>query len=602
MVKGVIRIIEGMLKGGEYRVDDRLTVGRNPENSLQLLCMRASRFHAVVEKRQDDVFWIQDLGSTSGTLVNGEMVTDRQLKDGDQLAIGDTTMQFHLEQREGRESQTNSPTTIPSPLTDKHITRISFDTPERPGATAELKMNSVRGLTQVSGADEMGQELQRLVKAYNALFQANQLISSEAQPESTYKKILHQLLAVVPADRGIIMVRDHISGELVLMASLAKDPKIDISHIRVSRTIVNKAMDQRVAVLTCDAMQDYQFARQSSIHAQNIRSAICAPLLYRDDEVLGVIYLDTQSILQTFDQDMLQLVTAVAGPAAIAIKNATYIEELKSKSEEIRQGYMATINVLTRSIEARDKYTIGHAWRVTRFALALAEALGWDEEQQRALEIGSLLHDVGKVGVEDAVLCKVGRLTEDEYSVMKGHPQIGARILKDVSFLQLAMPCIRSHHERWDGRGYPDGLTAEEIPVEGRILAIADAFDAMTSNRVYRKGMGSEKAVSQLRECAGSQFDPQLAKLFVALFEEGKVDYVMQNRALDQSAVHVLCPSCSTHLGLDDESKPGDRITCPVCHKELKLVLLHDQLVAQLHTSSHHTLQLSKTETGQKQE
>ena len=580
MLKGVVRIVDGMLKGGEYKIDKSLSIGRNPENNLQLLCMRASRFHAIIELRDEGQYWLRDLGSTSGTLVNGEMVTERKLVQGDEVSIGDTTLLFRVDSQE----------LPPSPLRDKHITRISFDNPENLGATAEIKMTDIRGLTPPSSPDSVSGELEKMVQRYQALYQANQLISSEAPPEGTYNEVLKHLFAVVPADRGIIMVKNTASGELVLMSSLARDPRIDISHVRVSETIISKAMKDGVATMTSDAMQDYQFARQASIHAQNIRSAICVPLLYREEEVLGVIYLDTQNIIRPFDKDMLELVTAVAGPAAIAIKNATYIDELKAKSDELRQAYLSTINVLTRSIEARDKYTIGHAWRVTRFAMALADALDWTEEQKHALEMGGVLHDVGKVGVEDAVLCKNGRLTNDEYTIMKSHPEIGARILKDVHFLQPAIPYIRDHHERWDGRGYPGGKTGDEISPEGRILSVADAFDAMTSNRIYRDGMPPEAAIAELKKCSDAQFDPSLVPLFTELFKNGKVDYVLQNKAREGRC--VLCPSCSTYVELKDEAEAGDRISCPVCKRELKIMGATDGLVAQLYTATHTTIEI----------
>ena len=579
MLKGVIRIVDGMLKGGEYKIDKSLSIGRNPENSLQLLCMRASRFHALVELRGEQEYWLRDLGSTSGTLVNGDMVTERKLKQGDEICIGDTTLQFRMDSQE----------LPPSPLKDRHVTRISFDNPENLGATAEIKMTEIKGLTPFS-PDSAGSELEQMVKQYQALYQANQLIASEAPPEKTHNEILEHLFDVVPADRGIIMVKDSMSAELKLMASRARDPRIDISHIRVSETIISKAMEDGVATITSDAMQDYQFASQASIHAQNIRSAICVPLLYREEEVLGVLYLDTQNIIRPFNKDMLELVTAVAGPAAIAIKNATYIEELKAKSDELRQAYLSTINVLTRSIEARDKYTIGHAWRVTRFAMALADDLGWTDQQKDALEMGGVLHDVGKVGVGDAVLCKNGRLTDDEYLVMKSHPEIGARILKDVHFLQPAIPYIRDHHERWDGHGYPGKKAGDEISMEGRILAVADAFDAMTSNRIYRDGMPPEVAMAELKKCSGSQFDPTLVPMFVQIFMDGKVDYVLQNKAREGQS--VLCPSCSTYVELKDGTVAGDRISCPICKRELKISRSPDGFLAQLYTATHSTIEI----------
>jgi len=570
MSKGTIIILDGMLKGGEFEVDKRLTIGRNRDNHIQIPYMRTSRFHAEVVPK-DGGYWLRDLNSTSGTFVNGELVLDKSLNHGDEIVIGNCKLQFLLSDQARPQPQSAT------------VTRISFDnaTADTATTTAEMGLAQPDQLLRAYSGENTQEELKKLILRYSALYQANHLISSEAPPASTYNEILKQILAVVPADRGIVMVKDPNTEELVVMASRARKEGVDLSHVSVSRTIINKSMEQRVAVMTSDALQDYQFASQSSIIAQNIRSVICSPLLYGNDEVLGLIYLDTQSIVETFDQDMLKLVTAIAGPAAIAIKNSKYIDDLKQKSEELQQSYLNTITVITNSIEARDKYTIGHAWRVTRFSMAIATELGWDEEQKENLEMGGVLHDVGKVGIKDAILSKAGRLTDEEFGIMRLHPEIGSRILKDVPFLKPALPYVRCHHERWDGRGYPDGMSELHIPIEGRLLAIADAFDAMASDRVYRKGMSPEVAIAEIEKGRGTQFDPKLASLFIEIYRSGKIDYVLQNQAREMR-LYVLCPSCSTYLGLKEESASGDHLKCPICRKEIVLSKEQGDLTATL--------------------
>ncbi len=217
---------------------------------------------------------------------------------------------------------------------------------------------------------------------------------------------------------------------------------------------------------------------------------------------------------------------------------------------------------------------------MTRFGLALAEELGWDARRKEILEMGGLIHDVGKVGVRDAILCKNARLTDDEFELMKLHPEIGARILKDVPFLSPAAPYTRFHHERWDGSGYPKGLAGEQIPIEGRLLAIADAFDAMTSNRVYRRGRSPEAAIEEVERCAGNHFDPTLAKLFVEVYRAGKINYILQNKAIEEAEL-VLCPVCSTQLTLAANAKSGDEMDCPICRKRIRLVMRDEGLSAE---------------------
>jgi putative nucleotidyltransferase with HDIG domain len=176
------------------------------------------------------------------------------------------------------------------------------------------------------------------------------------------------------------------------------------------------------------------------------------------------------------------------------------------------------LSMLTRAIEARDPYRRGHSSRVTDLAEAVARALGWSEERIASLRVGGPLHDIGKLAVSDEVLCKEGRLDDDELAQIREHPKIGAKLLLRVTTLREAIPYVLYHHERWDGTGYPSGKRGEEIPVEARVLAIADAFDAMTSDRPYRNALSREEALAEVERCAGTQFDPKIARVFLEVF------------------------------------------------------------------------------------
>jgi putative nucleotidyltransferase with HDIG domain len=181
---------------------------------------------------------------------------------------------------------------------------------------------------------------------------------------------------------------------------------------------------------------------------------------------------------------------------------------------------MAMLSMLTRAIEARDPYTRGHSARVTALAEAVALRLGWSEERIASLRVGGPLHDIGKLAVSDTVLSKEGRLDEDEYAQIQEHPKIGAKILLRIVSLREAIPYVLYHHERWDGNGYPSGKAGEEIPIEARVLAIADAFDAMTSDRPYRPALTREEALAEVERCSGTQFDPQIARVFLEVFDD----------------------------------------------------------------------------------
>jgi putative nucleotidyltransferase with HDIG domain len=176
------------------------------------------------------------------------------------------------------------------------------------------------------------------------------------------------------------------------------------------------------------------------------------------------------------------------------------------------------LSMLSRAIEARDPYTQGHSARVTKLAEAVARRLGWNEERLASLRVGGPLHDIGKLGVSDDVLGKKGRLDEKEFAQIREHPKIGARLLLRVAGFREALPYVLYHHERWDGKGYPSGRAGKEIPVEARVLAIADAFDAMTSDRPYRQALTREQALAEVERCAGTQFDPEIARIFLEVF------------------------------------------------------------------------------------
>ena len=194
-------------------------------------------------------------------------------------------------------------------------------------------------------------------------------------------------------------------------------------------------------------------------------------------------------------------------------------------AERLETHYTETIEALTSALEARDPYTQAHTGRIRDLAIAVALAMKVGPEERKAVHLGALLHDVGKIGVSDAILRKPGPLTDEEWKVMREHPEIGERMLARVDFLQPALAVVRHHHERWDGRGYPDGLEGEEIPLAARIVGVCDAYDAMTSDRPYRGAMSQEEACGEILTESGTQFDPRCAQLLVDVVKKvGETD------------------------------------------------------------------------------
>ena len=207
-------------------------------------------------------------------------------------------------------------------------------------------------------------------------------------------------------------------------------------------------------------------------------------------------------------------------------QNLQFMEELETQNTQTRQFTMQTIMTIANTIDAKDEYTKGHSQRVSEYSAALAEALGMSEEDVERIRYIALLHDIGKIGVPDAILNKPGRLTDTEFAVMKQHTVAGGDILRDINSVKDLDVGTKYHHERYDGKGYPEGLAGDEIPYVARIIGIADAYDAMTSNRVYRKRLSDEEVWAEVGRCSGTQFDPNMAEVFLRLVKEGKLQSI----------------------------------------------------------------------------
>jgi ribonuclease P protein subunit RPR2 len=190
----------------------------------------------------------------------------------------------------------------------------------------------------------------------------------------------------------------------------------------------------------------------------------------------------------------------------------------RQRSRELRDTYTATVRALSNAVEARDAYTGQHAERVAAYGMRIGRAVGLEVDPQT--EFGFLLHDVGKVAVPDAILFKTGKLTAQEYALIERHPVIGSEILRGVDFLAEAVQVVRHHHERWDGSGYPDGLRGEEIPLSARVFAVADALDALTTDRPYRPAVGFPEARAEIARGSGTQFDPSVVAGYETLPDE----------------------------------------------------------------------------------
>lgn len=544
-----IVIVAGGDDGAEFALDGELTIGRGDGNSIVVDDRQVSRQHARVEQTPAGTI-LKDLDSGNGVFVADRRVVEYKLSDGDEFRIGPVTLRYEGEAQ-------------PIEKTAGSGSHVNFED----GIAGTVEASSVENVYQTLFASPRetvdAEQLQTLQKRLQAIYEANQIISQERDLHKLFARVMEQLFSLVHASNGVILlaandgalesVYEHIEGE--------------DSEIVVSRSIMKRAHDDGEAVLVYDAGDDARFDASASIASGKIASAMCVPLVYQDEK-LGVIYVATRQRANAFTQNDLELMVALAGPAGIAIKNAAFVEELE-------EDFQTTLKVLANAVELKDHYTVGHTWRVTNFSVAIAEELGWDEEKLKEVEMGGVLHDVGKIGVPEAVLCKPGRLTKEEFALMKVHPEKGASLMQDSKKLKPLIPYCLYHHERFDGNGYPHGLAGEDIPIEGRVVAVADTFDAMTSNRPYRKGLDPKIAIEEIEKCKGTQFDPECADAFIRAYNKGKISHILQEyHQRDEKS--IVCPFCSTYVSVPVEAELGHVLQCEVCHRSMKLGQIND--------------------------
>lgn len=221
-----------------------------------------------------------------------------------------------------------------------------------------------------------------------------------------------------------------------------------------------------------------------------------------------------QYILKPFEPEQLCMI----------IENGIKKYELTSSRSQIlcdlSELFYKTIKSISFALDAKDKYTHGHSMRVTLYSLALAKALKLPDDLLEEIETAGLLHDIGKIAIPEKILLKPGKLTEEEFKIIKTHPELGEKLVHSIEKLTLISNWLKSHHERYDGKGYPEGLVGEQIPISSRIIALADTYDAMTSDRAYRKALSHQTAMDEVKLCSGTQFDPVLAELFISINDE----------------------------------------------------------------------------------
>lgn len=406
-------------------------------------------------------------------------------------------------------------TAIQKDMTQVMIRLAHIENPQVSSINLELTQ-LIRSLIKLK--DSVQQQFQTHRRRIGALMSVGSAINSSLGLKRVLEEVMDSLITLMNAQRGFLMLRDDFGSYSVRLARDAMHQDLSEEDFAISRTVVRRVVENGEAVLTTNAQIDPRFEEQASIAAYHLLSILCAPLKLKD-ELIGVIYVDNTAHTGIFQMDDLRLISSFADQAAVAIDNARLIDQLQESNQDLEEAYQATLEGWVRALDLRDKETEGHTIRVTEITERLARRLGVDEDYLVHIKRGALLHDIGKMGIPDGVLLKPGALTPEERMLIEKHPMYAYEMLSPIKFLKPALDIPYCHHEKWDGSGYPRGLKGEEIPLAARIFAVADVWDALVSNRPYRKGLMPADVRKKIREQSGRHFDPHVVEAFFTLDE-----------------------------------------------------------------------------------
>jgi putative nucleotidyltransferase with HDIG domain len=389
----------------------------------------------------------------------------------------------------------------------KEIEQLNISLEER---IEEIEEANFKIVDLAADLEDKNTNLEKAVSRLSTLYKVGLGINSTMDLQKLFDLIVTTSIDTLHALIGNIILYDKSDDHMTVITLVGHDDcSGEEKVLPMDPSIVSAwVIRNRKPLLIADMNDAPQFDRFSPLGYEH-KSVICAPLIIKD-EAIGAITVINKSDDSVYGNEDLELLTTIAAQASIAIKNAQLYDEQQ-------KTYMNTIQALVSAIEASDSYTRGHSERVTRLSVALAGKLELPPERIKIVERAAVLHDIGKIGIDLTLLHKPGKLSPEEINDLQQHPMIGMKILEPIEFLSDVRTCIGQHHERYDGQGYPSGIGAEHLLLESRILAIADAFDAMTSDRPYRKALPLSVAVKELVDHAGTQFDPMLVPPFVEL-------------------------------------------------------------------------------------
>ncbi len=384
--------------------------------------------------------------------------------------------------------------------------------------SGESYVSVVRDISERKQAEE---SIRRRLAELEVLYETGLSINSLLEPKSIARKMIEKLSHKLDWHHGAVRLYRPETQRVELLAFYHSEISEVELHVETER--LNNTISKPGQGLSGWVIQHGQPVRCASVRSdprytetfEGVQSGLYVPMQV-GDRTIGAISIESEKT-DAFSEADERLLVTLAAQASVAIENARLFEDLQRSNLNLTLAYDDTIQGWSQAMELRDKETEGHARRVTDMTIKLAQLLGISKAEIEHIRRGALLHDIGKMGVPDAILLKPDKLTKEEWGIMKQHPVYAYEMLSNIDYLRPAVDIPHYHHEKWDGSGYPDGLKGEQIPLQARLFAIVDVYDALTSDRPYRPAWTKERAIEYICQNSGYHFDPEVVEAFTRL-------------------------------------------------------------------------------------
>lgn len=445
----------------------------------------------------------------------GEGISGRVAETGEPMLIKNIEEDDRTRKKSSDDYKNRSALSVPLKVKEKIIGVINVNNKIDGNIFHDSDLQFLETLSsQISSAIENAKlynQTQQKIVEMTMLQKVGQVINSTLDLSTVLELVIDQILNIFDADMGSLMLFDDESGTLRITeqkginSEYAKDVRF-----KPGEGVAGTVYKTGISKLIRNSVNDEDYKKFGNRVDNEAKTLMCVPVFIKGN-VEGVLSCEKRlDHTGSFNEENLDLMSTISSQASVAIENANLYNDLLDL-------YLHTIQSLAAAIDAKDSYTHGHSKRVMSYSIAIAEEMGFDEQELNTLRHTALLHDIGKIGISEAILQKPGKLTNEEFDYIKGHPVVGAHILESIEFLKDVRMQMKHHHEKYDGSGYPDGLKEDQIPIGARIISVADTYDAMTSTRPYRKGLEHEIAVKEIERCSGTQFDPHVVECFMKI-------------------------------------------------------------------------------------